>query len=120
MESKQVIDSLAALAQETRLAAYRLLVQAGPEGVAAGALAEALGVPANTLSFHLRTLAQADLVHCRRDGRMLYYSADFTLMHGLIDYLSHNCCGGEARVCRPDDACPPASPSAESMPFPST
>ncbi|HQA18326.1 MAG TPA: metalloregulator ArsR/SmtB family transcription factor [Novosphingobium sp.] len=94
MQADHIIRSLGALAQEHRLAAYRLLVQAGPEGMAAGALAEALGVPASSLSFHLAQLSNAGLVSQRRVSRSIIYSADFTAMEGLISYLTENCCAG--------------------------
>lgn len=96
---KHVVASLAALAQEHRLAAYRELVQAGPAGMRAGELAERLGIPANTLSFHVKTLSHAGLVESRHEGRHIYYSASFAAMNALLDYLSDNCCGG--RPCRP-------------------
>lgn len=100
MEAQAVIRALGALAQEHRLAAYRLLVQAGPEGLAAGALAEALGVPPSSMSFHLAQLGNAGLVSQRREGRSIIYSADYPAMTGLLGYLSENCCGGAT--------CPPA------------
>jgi ArsR family transcriptional regulator, arsenate/arsenite/antimonite-responsive transcriptional repressor len=99
MESKQAIAALAALAQETRLSIFRLLVQAGEEGRAAGDIAQSLGVPPATLSFHLKELARAGLVSGRQAGRSIIYRADFQAMHGLIDYLSENCCGGQP--CKP-------------------
>jgi DNA-binding transcriptional ArsR family regulator len=99
METKIVVDQLAALAQETRLAAWRLLVEAGPPGLTVGAIGEALGVPAATLSFHLKTLANAGLVSTRQEGRFIHCTADFTAMHGLVGYLSENCCGGAS--CAP-------------------
>jgi DNA-binding transcriptional ArsR family regulator len=99
MESKQAIAALAALAQETRLAIFRLLVQAGEGGRAAGDVAQSLGVPAATLSFHLKELARAGLISGTQAGRSIVYRADFPAMHGLIDYLSENCCGGQP--CKP-------------------
>ena len=90
----QAIDALAALAQETRLKAYRLLVEAGPEGLPAGRIGEELGLPAATLSFHLAHLARAGLVKSRQDGRFVIYSADFQNMNQLVGYLTENCCGG--------------------------
>jgi len=90
-----VIASLAALAQEHRLAAYRLLVAAGPEGMAAGAIADRLGIAASSLSFHLAQLERSGLVGRTRRGRSLIYAADFVAMRGLIGYLTENCCGGE-------------------------
>ena len=94
MDSDQTIRALGALAQEHRLAAYRLLVQAGPDGLAAGALAQTLGVPPSSMSFHLAQLNNAGLIVQRRDGRSLIYSADFAAMNALIGYLTENCCAG--------------------------
>lgn len=94
MKSPQAVAALAALAQEHRLTLYRLLVQAGPEGLAAGAVAEALGVPNSSLSFHLAQLRHAGLVRQERRGRSLIYSADYEAMNGLLGYLMENCCGG--------------------------
>lgn len=99
MESKNAVDALSALAQGSRLQVYRLLVQAGPEGVAASDIAERLGVPANTLSFHLKTLSHADLVLSRQEGRFIYYSANYDQMNSLLGFLTENCCGG--RSCKP-------------------
>ena len=99
MESELAVRALAALAQDSRLQLYRMLVQAGPEGVAASALAERLGIPANTLSFHLKTLSHADLVHSRHEGRFIYYSANYQRMNALLGFLTDNCCGG--RPCVP-------------------
>lgn len=96
METTDAIKSLGALAQETRLAIYRLLVQAGPEGRAAGVIGEQLGIPPATLSFHLTQLAGAGLVRPRQDGRFIYYSADFGAMNALVGFLTENCCGGNA------------------------
>lgn len=96
METTDAIKSLGALAQETRLAIYRLLVQAGPEGRAAGVIGEQLGIPPATLSFHLAQLAGAGLVRSRQDGRFIYYSADFGAMNALVGFLTENCCGGNA------------------------
>jgi DNA-binding transcriptional ArsR family regulator len=94
MEIKTATQSLAALAQETRLAIFRLLVEAGPEGLNAGAIAEAIGVPAATLSFHIAQLARAGLVTSRQESRFIYYSTNFTAMDDLIAYLTDNCCQG--------------------------
>jgi ArsR family transcriptional regulator len=93
MDSTMAVRALGALAQETRLDAYRLLVQAGPAGHPAGWLADSLGVPATTLSFHLAQLLHAGLVSQRRAGRQLIYAADFTAMNGLLSFLTENCCG---------------------------
>ncbi|AIT81980.1 MULTISPECIES: helix-turn-helix transcriptional regulator [Novosphingobium] len=94
MQAEIVIRALSALAQEHRLAAFRLLVQAGEEGIAAGALAEKLEVPASSMSFHLAQLANAGLVSQRRESRSIIYSADYSAMNGLMEYLTENCCGG--------------------------
>jgi len=102
MESKSAIEALAALAQDSRLQVYRLLVQAGPEGMAASAIAERFGIPANTLSFHLKTLSHADLVLTRQEGRFIYYSANYEQMNALLGFLTENCCGG--RSCLPTAA----------------
>ena len=98
-----MVQGLGALAQETRLAIYRLLVSAGPKGMAAGAIAEKLELPPATLSFHLKELSQAALVQFRQDGRFVIYSANFDSMTGLISFLTENCCGGVActPVCQP-------------------
>lgn len=110
METKHAIAALGALAQETRLALFRLLVQRGPEGMAAGALAEALDVPASSLSFHLAQLVHAGLITQRRESRSLIYSADFAGMNALMGYLTENCCGGNAAACTP--ACAPEAAEA--------
>jgi ArsR family transcriptional regulator len=94
MEKIDAITALAALAQDNRLDAYRLLVQAGPEGLAAGEIAEQLRLAPNTLSFHFDRLRHAALVTVRRDGRSLIYAARYDTMDDLLGYLSDNCCGG--------------------------
>lgn len=101
MQTSQAIAALSALAQETRLAIFRLLVQRGPDGLAAGAIAEALGVPASSLSFHLAQLSHAGLVVQRRASRQLIYSADYDGMNALMAYLTENCCGGNLAGCVP-------------------
>ena len=106
MKTKQAIAALGALAQETRLAAFRLLVQAGPEGLPAGEIAEKLGLPASSLSFHLAQLTQAGMAVQLRAGRSLIYSVDFQSMNGLMAYLTENCCGENASACMP--VCEPA------------
>jgi|CXWL01.1.fsa_nt_gi DNA-binding transcriptional ArsR family regulator len=108
MESTDVIAALAALAQETRLAIFRRLVQAGPEGLPAGQLAEELGAPAPTLSFHLSQLANAGLLTSRRVSRFVYYAADYARMQTLLDFLTENCCGG---ACAPTPS-PPSNQAA--------
>ena len=103
MKSKDVVPAFAALAQETRLAAYRMLVQAGPEGVPAGEIAGRLGIPPATASFHLSQLTHAGLIQPRTQGRFVIYSTDFERMNELVSFLTDNCCGGQS--CAP--ACSP-------------
>jgi DNA-binding transcriptional ArsR family regulator len=103
MISENAIRALAALAQEHRLAAFRLLVQAGNDGLAAGALADRLGVPASSMSFHLAQLTNAGLIRQRRQSRSLIYTADYAAMNALMGYLTENCCGGAA--CAPAAEC---------------
>lgn len=105
MESASAVTALAALAQESRLAIYRMLVRAGSAGLAAGDLAHRLEVPANTLSFHLKTLAQAGLIQGRHDGRFVFYSANYGAMNQLLAYLTENCCAG-VPDCAADSAEP--------------
>lgn len=107
METSQAVDALAALAQATRLSVYRLLVEAGPGGLAAGAIGEALVLPGATLSFHLAHLTRAGLVNSRQEGRFVIYSANFDSMNALVGYLTKNCCAGSSS-CAPA-ACGPAS-----------
>src|SRR6516165_10640051 len=94
MKTGDAIAALGSLAQETRLSVYRLLVKRGPEGLSAGALAEALDVPASSLSFHLHQLMHAGLITQERQSRQLIYSANFERMNALVTYLTENCCGG--------------------------
>ena len=94
MDSTRTIDALQALAQEHRLAAFRLLVEAGPQGIAAGEIARALEIAPATLSFHLNQLTQAGLVGSRRAGRSIIYAANFEAMEGLVGFLTENCCRG--------------------------
>lgn len=101
MEEQDALRALAALAQATRLQAFRALVVAGPEGLTAGALAETLGQASSTLSFHLKELLNAALVSQERDGRSLIYRASFERMDGLLAYLTENCCGGQACAPQP-------------------
>ena len=102
MELFTALDALSALAHESRLAVFRLLVQAGPEGMPAGLLADRLGVPPATMSFHLAQLSRARLVTSRREGRSIIYVADYRTMNGLVAYLTENCCRGG--VCAPAPA----------------
>ncbi len=97
------IKALTALAHETRLTIFRLLVQAGESGVSAGQLAKELSIPNATLSFHLKELSNADLVSARQESRFIYYSANFETMNGLLGYLIENCCAGIP--CSPVEVC---------------
>lgn len=99
MEKSRALAALAALAQESRLDVFRLLVQAGPEGMPAGKISEHLGLPAATLSFHLNHLKQSGLVKCRRESRSLIYAAEYAAMNGLLAYLTENCCQGHSSAC---------------------
>ncbi|HLZ85576.1 MAG TPA: metalloregulator ArsR/SmtB family transcription factor [Caulobacteraceae bacterium] len=101
MEPHRVVKRLSALAQDSRLAAFRLLVKAGREGVAAGEIARALKITPNTLSTHLGILTNADLVTSRRDGRSIIYAADYDGMSELLLYLMEDCCQGRPEVCAP-------------------
>lgn len=98
MNSQDVVAALAALAQESRLSVYRLLVKRGPDGFAAGEISARLGIPGPTLSFHLKELCQAGLVTARKESRYIYYAANFERMNGLLAYLTENCCGLDAGV----------------------
>src|SRR5919199_160563 len=93
METKDVLPALSALAHETRLAIFRLLVETGPEGVPVGKIGERLGTAPATLSFHLKELGNAALATTRHEGRFIYCSANFATMNGLLAYLTENCCG---------------------------
>ncbi len=105
MKVGAAVEALAALAQESRLAVFRLLVQTGHEGMAAGMLGEKLGIPPATLSFHLKTLSHAKLVKSRTEGRFVIYSANYPEMDKLVDYLTKNCCAGDAAQCGPRKSC---------------
>ena len=106
MKSIQVVKALAALAQESRLAVYRLLVTRGPEGLSAGVIGTRLGIAPATLSFHLKELATAGLVTALTQGRYVIYSANLDLMNELLGFLTDNCCGGNP--CSPVAACKPS------------
>lgn len=101
INSKSAVTALAALAQESRLAAFRLLVTAGPPGMSAGAIAEALGLPSPSLSFHLKELSHAGLIEGRQQGRHIMYSANYDSMQALIDFLLENCCAAQQCGCTP-------------------
>ncbi|MGY4622503.1 ArsR/SmtB family transcription factor [Bradyrhizobium sp. USDA 4486] len=103
MEKTDAVAALAALAQDNRLDVFRLLVQAGPEGMAAGAIAEALDLAPNTLTFHFDRLRVAGLASVRREGRSMIYAARFETMNALVGFLTENCCGGAS--------CAPAAPA---------
>jgi len=94
MDTKQTLAALSALAQESRLAVFRLLVQVGPEGMAASKIGERLDIAPSSLSFHLKELSHAGMISSRQDGRFVIYSADIDAMNGLIGFLTENCCGG--------------------------
>src|SRR5271170_5620331 len=111
MEAKQAIGVLGALAHETRLAAYRLLVQRGPDGLSAGTIAQALELSPSSLTFHLQQLMHAGLITQRRISRQLFYAADFAVMNELMGYLTENCCGAAAALCVPV-CCPQTSGTA--------
>lgn len=111
MDASTTIRALAALAQDTRLALFRLLVEQGPAGLTPGHIADVLDVPPATLSFHLKELTHAGLIRARQESRFIYYSADFAAMNGLVAYLTENC-------CRTGGACEPACAS-ECTPQPS-
>lgn len=104
MDTNDVLAALAAIAQESRLAIFRLLVQTGPAGLAASRIGEHLAIAPSSLSFHLKELSHAKLIASRSEGRFVIYSADVAVMNGLIGYLTENCCGGVP--CGPG-ACPP-------------
>jgi ArsR family transcriptional regulator len=103
MEMKTVVTALASLAQDSRLAIFRVLVQAGPEGLAAGRIGELTGIAPSSLSFHLKELLHAGMVSSQQAGRFVIYTANFTTMNALLGFLTENCCGGNpcAPVCTP-------------------
>src|SRR5580700_10354102 len=101
MLSTEAVDALAALAHESRLAIYRLLVERGPDGLAAGAIAEHLGIAPSSLTFHLQHLLRAGLIDQRRVSRQLIYAADFARVNALVGFLTENCCGQGQSACLP-------------------
>lgn len=101
MDERQALSAFAALSQETRLRIVRLLVQAGAEGMAAGSIAEAAGVSASNVSFHLKELTQAGLTTATREARSIFYAADYSALSGLIAFLMRDCCQGRPEVCTP-------------------
>lgn len=113
MENKSAVTALAALAQESRLAIFRLLVQAGPQGLAAGKISEALGISPSSLSFHMKELVHAHLVSSRQESRYVIYSANFQTMNELLAFLTENCCGGQACTLATETVCHPLSRASE-------
>src|ERR1700676_4219463 len=109
MKTLQTIEALGALAHEHRLAVYRLLVQRGPEGLSAGAIGQRIGLLPSSLTFHLQNLQRAGPITQRREGRQLFYSVDFSVMNGLVGYLTENCCGNNSAQCSP--ICAPVQPA---------
>ena len=105
METKNAVAALAALAQESRLAVFRLLVQAGPDGLPAGKVSEALAIPPSSLSFHLKELTHAGMVSSRQEGRFVIYQANYAAATALIAFLTENCCQGSGASCMPLPAC---------------
>jgi ArsR family transcriptional regulator, arsenate/arsenite/antimonite-responsive transcriptional repressor len=103
MKPAQVVKALSALAQPTRLTMYRLLVERGPDGMAAGQVAEKLKVSPATLSFHFKTLSHAGLIEGKQEGRFIYYAANFAAMNDMVAYLTENCCGGNPEACKPNN-----------------
>ncbi|WP_395675502.1 ArsR/SmtB family transcription factor [Inquilinus sp.] len=101
MDERQALDAFAALSQETRLRIVRLLVTAGPDGLPAGAIGDAMGATSSRMSFHLSHLEQAGLVTSRRDGRSIIYSATYPALSGLVEFLMRDCCQGHPEVCTP-------------------
>lgn len=114
-KAETAVRALAALAQEHRLAAFRLLVQAGDTGLPAGSLADRLGVPPSSLSFHLAQLTQAGLIVQQRQGRSLIYRADYAAMGGLMAFLTENCCGSGLATCAPEANCSPTDVSERNV-----
>ena len=102
MKTPQVIEALGALAHEHRLKVYRLLVERGPQGLSAGAIAGGVGLLPSSLTFHLQALHRAGLILQRREGRQLFYSADFEAMNALVGYLTENCCADSGEACASD------------------
>ena len=116
MKTDAALSALAALSQRTRLEVFRFLVETGPEGAAVGSIADALGIPAPTLSFHLKELSHAGLVTSRQEGRFIRYRASFVAMNGLVAYLTENCCRGQPDLCGPSCAPKKSSPRRKRVP----
>ena len=119
MKPDVAVTALAALAQSTRLAIYRLLVQQGPSGLAAGEIGAHLKIPPATLSFHLKELARARIIKARQDGRFIFYSADFRVMNALLAYLAENCCTTDAATagCAPAPVCAAGTIAVTAVPI---
>jgi ArsR family transcriptional regulator len=116
MEKTDAVSALAALAQDNRLDVFRLLIEAGPDGLPAGEIAEALGLAPNTLTFHFDRLRAAALVSVRRDGRSMIYTPRFETMNALLGYLTDNCCGGQPEKCAPAQRCEPTKAEVSDKP----
>ena len=121
MESAEAVRKLSALAQDARLAVFRLLIKAGPQGLAAGEISRALETAANTTSAQLLVLSNAGLIHARRDGRSIIYSVDFEAMSDLMVFLTEDCCGGRTEICAPlaaavSQCCKPSKGSRHEAP----
>jgi ArsR family transcriptional regulator, arsenate/arsenite/antimonite-responsive transcriptional repressor len=101
MKSEAAVDTLSALAHESRLSVFRLLVKAGPDGMAAGDIARNLSIQPNTMSAQLMVLSNAGLIHAKRDGRSMIYTADFARMTLLLRFLTEDCCSGHPEICQP-------------------
>jgi DNA-binding transcriptional ArsR family regulator len=114
VKAKQVVSALAALAHENRLGVYRMLVEAGPEGLNAGTIATRLKLPPSSLTFHLQNLHRAGLVTQERRSREVIYAADFGAMSELVGYLTENCCGGESSACGSSAQCAPVGENRKS------
>jgi len=115
MKTPEIIEALGALAHEHRLAIFRLLVERGPEGLAAGTIAERIGLVPSSLTFHLQNLQKARLIKQRRESRHLYYSADFEAMNVLVSYLTENCCATSSESC--DATCKPTRGAKSKRPL---
>jgi ArsR family transcriptional regulator, arsenate/arsenite/antimonite-responsive transcriptional repressor len=118
VETQQAVRALGVLAQDTRLAIFRHLVERAPDGAVPGALAEAFGLPGSTLSFHLKALSHADLIVVTQQGRYLHYAANLATIQDLIGYLTQNCCGGDATKCAPRSTPAKARTAAGKLPKP--
>ena len=113
MEKDRALAALAALAQDNRLDVFRLLVEAGPQGMPAGAVATTVGLAPNTLTFHFDRLRDAGLVTVRREGRSMIYAAQYDTMNALLAYLTENCCQGAQKDCLPANVCKPTQKTVQ-------